>query len=479
MHVVQRTPNPPACPLRGRNRGAGTAAQRRTACLALAFAPLLAAAQAFCWVDGQVDSSATRMPVPLTNAAVTGYGSGTAFRAYLFGGIDSTLQASGIRRLAYRYDPPDAWTALPPVPDTLGKIGSAASAVGDRIYVLGGYHVRADGSEASSDRVHVFDPATDTWLPDGAPIPVPIDDHVQAVWRDSLIYVVTGWSNTTTVANVQIYDPATDTWRAGTPVPNTSQYKAFGASGHVAGDTLYYYGGARFGIDFPLGGFARKGVIDPADPTRIDWSVRVDPQANRYRAAVFLEPACTDDAGTGVLLPVVAGGSRISYNYDGLAYAGGAPVDPEPSLLLDEGKGPLLVEGGWPVDLMDLRGVAERLPPVAGSVRYFLGGMRPGRRVWGRALFLTVRPTGLSVPPAGTLAVAPTVTDARFRVLGSGDAMAGPVDLLVLDAYGRPVLRRRATLPVVLDLGAEPAGVYHVLAVRDGRPWRARVVVAP
>ena len=75
------------------------------------------------------------------------------------------------------------------------------------------------------------------------------------VYKDSLIYVVTGWSGSgfsgTNVANVQIYNPANDTWSVGTPVPNTNQYKAFGASGIIVEDTIYYFGGAKIsGFNF-------------------------------------------------------------------------------------------------------------------------------------------------------------------------------------------------------------------------------------
>ena len=92
--------------------------------------------------------------------------------------------------------------------------------VDDVAYVIGGYHVFADITVRAQ-----FGPGTsvgsghETWLTDGAPIPIPIDDHVQAVWRDSLIYVITGWSNNTNVAAVQIYDPALDQWSVGTPGP--------------------------------------------------------------------------------------------------------------------------------------------------------------------------------------------------------------------------------------------------------------------
>ena len=114
-------------------------------------------------------------------------------------------------------------------PDTLGKVAAGASRVGNIIYIFGGYHVLANGDEISSNKVHRFDVSQNQFISDGAPIPIPIDDHVQAVWKDSLIFVVTGWSNSQNVANVQIYNPSTDTWLAGTSVPNTSHDKVFGA----------------------------------------------------------------------------------------------------------------------------------------------------------------------------------------------------------------------------------------------------------
>jgi len=111
---------------------------------------------------------------------------------YTFSGITMGLGSSDIHRNAYRYNvSANTRTALPDVPDTLGKIAAAASVVGDTAYVIGGYHVlNGPPYEVSSNRVHRLDLSTDTWMPNGANIPVPIDDQVQAVWRDSLIYVI-------------------------------------------------------------------------------------------------------------------------------------------------------------------------------------------------------------------------------------------------------------------------------------------------
>jgi hypothetical protein len=424
------------------------------------------------------------MSVPVTNNAVAGYGVNANHRAYSFGGIDSTLIWSGIQRVAYRYDPStDAWTDLPPVPDTLGKIASGASTVGDRIYLIGGYHVFSDGSELSSDRVHIFDPTTDTWLPDGAPIPVPIDDHVQAVYRDSLIYVVTGWSNTTNVANVQMYNPALNTWSAGTPVPNTSQYKVFGASGVFVGDTLYYIGGARFGFNFPLGGFVRKGVVDPNDPTQIEWTVWEDSLADRYRGFVAREIACPFDLGYSV--PFWAGGSRTSYNYNGLAYNGSGPVAPSPSVLhAEEADGALSSFSDFDIPLMDLRGAAIAYGNGGFSDEQYisrvllLGGMRQGRRVWGKALRIIPSYEGLPGISAGQLDIRPTVTSGMVRIQPESPAARSPAEIMVVDIHGRVVFQQRVSPPANIDLSGQEPGIYHVVLARDNKRWQGRVVVA-
>ncbi|MEZ4950536.1 MAG: hypothetical protein R2784_14295 [Saprospiraceae bacterium] len=45
---------------------------------------------------------------------------------------------------------------------------------------------------------------------------------------------------------------------SGTPVPNNNQYKAFGASGGIYGDTIIYIGGASIGNNFPIAPYIRK-----------------------------------------------------------------------------------------------------------------------------------------------------------------------------------------------------------------------------
>ncbi|MFK7971957.1 MAG: Kelch repeat-containing protein, partial [Bacteroidia bacterium] len=318
----------------------------------------------FVWAQNWNVTSLSPLPEPCTNNAVCeGFLDDSSY-VFSFGGLDQTKRYTGIHQRAYRYNiQTDQWRSIPDLPDTLGKIASGASHWKGIVYIMGGYHVFANGSERSSNRVHRYEIATNSYLPDGAPIPVTIDDHVQATWRDSLIYVITGWSENRNVPNVQIYNPTFDSWLTGTAVPDNNQYKSFGASGSIIGDTIYYFGGASLGGNFPIQNFFRKGVIDPNNPANIQWSVRViDPAVTGYRMAATT-------AG-GALHWI--GGSRTTYNYDGIAYngSGGVPPSRQAYMLAPNDTASWQIESNLAVP-MDLRGIASE----SDSVKYVVGGM--------------------------------------------------------------------------------------------------------
>ncbi|MEM8909289.1 MAG: hypothetical protein AAGD05_15695, partial [Bacteroidota bacterium] len=246
------------------------------------------------------------------NAVVEGFINGVPY-LYSFSGIDASKNSAGIHLKSWRYNTQTGESmSLPDLPDTMGKIAAGASRIGDIIYIMGGYYVFENGNELTSEKVHRYDILNNTYLSDGAPIPVPVDDQVQVVWRDSLIFLVTGWRNTTNVPDVQIYNPSTDEWQVGTSVPNNFNYTSFGASGAIIGDTIFYFGGAAaifpVGNPFPIQSWLRKGVINPDDPTSINWSLsQFDPNVNGYRAGA------TTVGSTIFWL----GGSGITYNFDG------------------------------------------------------------------------------------------------------------------------------------------------------------------
>jgi hypothetical protein len=398
--------------------------------------------------------SLTPLPEPVTNNAVTQARVGDSLYIYSFTGLDKTKIWSGIHLKAWRLAFGDTdWQALPPVPDPAGgKIAAAASTVKGKIYLIGGYHVAANGTEISSRKVHRFDPATNAWLSDGADIPVPIDDQVQAVWRDSLIFVVTGWSNSTNVPNVQLYNPGTDTWAVGTPVPNLVNYKVFGGSGTIIGDTLYYAGGARTGSNFPATTFFRKGYIHPDDPTQIDWSGATEPLAQGYRMA------CLDLFGQAAWL----GGSDVTYNYNGIAYNGSGGV---PALdrvtLYDPATGRSEQYLNQLISpSMDLRGAAKILP----ALFVLAGGMGPNQTVSDQVRlynFFQLLPAK-QPEPAFTYRVYPNPASEVLNL-----ETPEPVTAVLFDVYGKKCGTASGSGLLRISVHHLPAGVYF-LEMRAG-----------
>jgi Secretion system C-terminal sorting domain len=324
-------------------------------------------------VTAVVITEVANMPLAISNnPVVEGWANDTGY-VYSFGGIDSTKIWSGINKKSFRYNTiTDIWDTIPDLPNTNAVIAAGASYVDSMIYIIGGYQVLSSGNEISSNIVNRYDPRTNTYLSDGAPIPIATDDHVQAVWNDSLIYVITGWSNTTNIPNVQIYDPANDNWLVGTSTPNNFTYKAFGASGIIAGNTIYYHGGASTAFNFPGQSNLRIGTINPINPTQITWSFQSTPHIT-YRAASTFGPANQ---------PHWLGGSEITYNFNGIAYNGSGGVPTKSSnLSTSSGIFDSIPTFGGTLP-MDLRGIANMSGINSNpSVKYIAGGMLNGQQV--------------------------------------------------------------------------------------------------
>lgn len=410
------------------------------------------------------------LPEPITNnAVVEGYIGDTAY-VYTFGGLDSTKVFSGIHLRSYRYAVEgDRWERIADLPDTLGKVAAGASRVGNILYIIGGYHVFANGSERSSNRVHRYDVRANAFLSDGAPIPVPIDDHVQAVWRDSLIFVVTGWSDVGNVPNVQIYDPAADTWQMGVQVPSNHTYMSFGTSGAIVGDTIYYFGGAASSSGFPIQNALRKGVIDPQDPTQITWSTTVFANMiNGYRMAA-----------TRVYDFVHwLGGSNITYNYNGIAYNGSGGVPPaRQNLFLDTRS------GGWNILSnnqlpMDLRGIAE----VGPETRYLVGGMEDGQQVSPNTLLLEyINVSGNALSERLEYIQEPLLfpnpaTDEVYIDIGKSPISRMKVEVFNLN--GKKVMEQMMEFaaPQPLAVGQLANGIYFIKIYGNQRQWLGKFI---
>lgn len=311
----------------------------------------------------------SEMPEPVSNNAVCSAFVNDTHYVFSFCGIDSTKIYSGIHLKSWRYNvEADRWDSIAPVPDTLGKIGVAASFVNGKIFVIGGYHVLQNGNEITSNKVHVFNPLLNIWETDAAPLIYPIDDHVQAVYKDSLIYVITGWSNSGSFPYTQIFNPFNNTWYSGTNTPNTGIYKCFGASGNIIGDSIYYYGGASGSFSFTAQPFLRKGIIDPSDPTQITWTqLSNSPGDAGYRCAPFY--------WENQLFWI--GGAGVAYNYDGIAYNGSGGVNPVNRILqYDPELSVWTAHSPTPFSVMDLRGSGMITP---GNV-IICGGMENNQK---------------------------------------------------------------------------------------------------
>lgn len=335
---------------------------KKLVCIVLAFA-FMQQSYAQVWSP----TAKADMPAAISNNAVVAAEANGIDYVYSFGGIGSGKTHEDIVTDSYRYNTStDTWESIADLPDD-PKIASGASVVKNKIYIIGGYYVASDGTEVSSEKIHCFDPETNSYLQDGAPIPVPIDDQVQAVWRDSLIYVVTGWSQNINVTDVQIYNPTTDEWLEGTSLPTSHNYRSFGSSGVILNDTIYYFGGARIGTNFPVQANLRKGAINPENPTEIEWTESiVNPDFVGYRMAATVY-------GQKIFW---IGGSEVTYNFDGIAYNGSGGVAPaNRALVYDTETGEM---SSYPMDYpMDLRGIAD----VSETQKYLVGGMLADQEV--------------------------------------------------------------------------------------------------
>jgi len=320
----------------------------------------------------------TPLPEPVSNNAVASVELNGKWYVYSFSGIDTSKTYDGIHAKVFRYDvEADSWSQLEDLPGNQPRIAAGASTINGKIYVLGGYEVFSNGGEVSINSLHVFDPMTDSFEEDAIPIPTPIDDQVQVVYKDSLLYSITGWSNTGNVDNVWIYDVVEKNWTKGTDTPVASSFQAFGASGSIVGDTIYFIGGAMSIGGFPASNRLRKGYINPADPTDILWSAEQKEHGISYR------PGANVIQGK----PFWLGGSLRTYNYDGLAYSDNTGVESTQRVVFYNPFSGILTEQFFDFPaIMDMRGLVS----IGTNQFISVGGMAEGQEVTDRVVKYTI-----------------------------------------------------------------------------------------
>lgn len=308
------------------------------------------------------------LPEPVTNQSSALVMQNGSAIVYTFFGLDSTKTADGVHRKSFKLNLTNGESArIDDVPDSLGRLASSASVIKNKIYIAGGYAVFADGSEKSSNQLYRFDPQNESFelL---APIPIPIDDHIQAVYQDSLLFLVSGWSDSANVSAVQIFDTARNSWQIGTSLPEELASKTFGGAGIIVNDTIYALGGATFTKFYPPGKGFYKGAISKNDPSKILW-VKADPYLGkfRYRSAVFHQE--------GKIYFV--GGSNETYNYNAISYAEQRPVAPNKTSLVYEISSGKFSITPTKYEVMDLRNLVHNSEIGV----YLVGGILTGQEV--------------------------------------------------------------------------------------------------
>ncbi len=143
------------------------------------------------------------------------------------------------------YDPAtDTWSAGPPIP--VPVIGAQGAAVGSKIYVYGG---RSELGGEVLDILQVFDTETHSWSA-GEPGPIPVANGVAAS-IGSALYVIGGRTNSNPTglsynASTLIYYPAAPPVPAGWEVPEFNAPSFLeGASAVGLGAKIYILGGKK------------------------------------------------------------------------------------------------------------------------------------------------------------------------------------------------------------------------------------------
>lgn len=322
-----------------------------------------------CAVDAQPEHALPDLPVALSNNAVAAVKLPDGVHLLSFLGLKAGKTHADVTRVSFHLAPgAQQWVSLPPPPGP-GRLAATAATVGRQVYLFGGYTVAPDGSEKSIETVHEFDLASKSWR-EVAPMPVPVDDTLSAVYAERYIYLVSGWHDSGNVNLVQVYDTQNDVWFQATPFPGRP---VFGQAGGIAGNTLLVCGGVYVRTTKQTREFAPeqsclRGDIRPADPARIDWrNVDAHPGPGRYRTAAVAH------AGTIIF----AAGSDNPYNYNGIGYDGEASQPSADVFVFDVATNTWQTARGLSEPSMDHRGML-----ALGGGRFALpGGMRSDQRV--------------------------------------------------------------------------------------------------
>ena len=221
------------------------------------------------------------MPAKLHHAGAVAIGE----RVYVVGGFTKAVLSvwHPVASLYIYHPASDTWVEGPPMPTARG--GLAVAELDGRIIAVGGY-----GESANTGAVELYDPLQKQWdtLPS---LPTARDHLAVAVWNGK-VYAIGGrldrdyGKNLTTV---EVYDSRTGTWVKAADLPTARS----GITAGMMDDAIYVLGG-----ESPAGTFAANEAYDP---TTDRWSAMAPMPTSRHGLG---------SAVVGHELFVVAGGPK-------------------------------------------------------------------------------------------------------------------------------------------------------------------------
>lgn len=253
------------------------------------------------------------LPVAVTNNAVALVANGKDIELYTFNGLLKGKTWKDITSRGYQWKN-NNWQLLSKPINSLPVLASTAVSIKDKIYVIGGYTVNEKGEEKSVPYIFEFDTNIQSWKTKTT-MPIPVDDTVALTYADRYIYFISGWHDVDNVSDVQVYDIRDDRWFPATDYPAPA---VFGQAGGIVNNTMLICDGVKVvpnekSRDFVASAVCMKGVIDPGNLNKIEWSKIPHHSDNTY----YRMAAIGDIENNRI---VFAGGSDNPYNYNGIGY---------------------------------------------------------------------------------------------------------------------------------------------------------------
>ena len=151
------------------------------------------------------------------------------------------------------------WSNGKPMPTPRDE--ASASAISDKIYVIGGADYSKNLTGTRFDKLEIYDTQNNKWITSAKPMPVPID-HAESAAYNNKIYVIGGFIQGRVPTNkLYIYDVLKDEWKEGKSMP--SPRAAFGAQ--FVNGTLYVVGGLN-------NSYVPINTVEAYDPQTNTWT---------------------------------------------------------------------------------------------------------------------------------------------------------------------------------------------------------------